>query len=162
MWSSRQSNGQTNGSSYKLPLLINGQDVESKTTFPVTSPATGDKLWEASSVSREDAIKAVDAAVAAFPAWSATKPAARRAIFLKAADILDERKQECIDYMKEETGALEPFCVFNLVNSIEILRGLAGRISGALTGSMPVCDDDGKYALVFKEPYGVVLGIAPW
>lgn len=29
-------------------------------------------------------------------------------------------------------------------------------------GSIPASGDEGRAALVLKEPYGVILGIAPW
>lgn len=45
---------------------------------------------------------------------------------------------------------------------LEILRDVSGRIFSALSGEIPICQAEGTSALIVKEPYGVVLGIAPW
>jgi len=145
-----------------VPLLINGQEITTETTFDVTSPVTNKVIWRGSSVSKQDAIKAVEAAQAAFPAWSKTKPSVRRDILIKASDILARRAQEASEYMQIETGADEAYSGgFNVPASIEQLRDVAGRIVTS-TGYMPVCGEERKSAMVLKEPYGVIYGIAPW
>jgi acyl-CoA reductase-like NAD-dependent aldehyde dehydrogenase len=81
---------------------------------------------------------------------------------LKAADILDKRAKELGKYMEEETGSTEFWAGgFNVPVSSDGLRDIAGRISG-LAGMMPTMADPGRSALVYKEPFGVILGIAPW
>lgn len=82
-------------SPYTVPLLINGKDVVTETTFPVVSPATHKQIWLSSSASLSDVDAAISAAQAAFPSWTKTKPQVRRNILLKAADILEKRAEEC-------------------------------------------------------------------
>ncbi|KAJ4299923.1 hypothetical protein N0V90_005170 [Kalmusia sp. IMI 367209] len=148
--------------SYTVPLLINGKEITTSTTFPVISPSSHKQIWDASSASLEDVKNAVAAAQAAFPAWSKTKPAARRDIFLKASEIFKSRADEFGRYMEDETGAASAFSSgFNVPLGAEILKDVAGRCS-SIEGSIPTCADDNTAALVVKEPYGVVLGIAPW
>ncbi|KAF1968001.1 salicylaldehyde dehydrogenase [Bimuria novae-zelandiae CBS 107.79] len=148
--------------SYTVPLLINGKEVTTSTTFPVTSPSSHKQIWSAASASLEDVKNAVDAAQAAFPAWSKTKPAARRDIFLKASDIFKARADELGRYMEEETGSAAAFSSgFNVPLGAEMFRDVAGRCS-SVNGVIPSCSDDNTEALVIKEPYGVVLGISPW
>ena len=145
-----------------VPLLIDGKEVTTETTFDVVSPVSGKVIWKASSVSKQDAIKAVEAAQAAFPAWSKTKPSVRRDILLKASDILKKRFDECAEYMNIETGSTNAMSAqFNVPSSIEQLRDVAGRIIST-TGYVPVCSEEGRSAVIYKEPYGVVFGIAPW
>ncbi|KAF2755338.1 aldehyde dehydrogenase [Pseudovirgaria hyperparasitica] len=149
-------------SSYTIPLLINGENIVTKNTFDVISPSTSECIWRCSSATVDDARAAVTAAGNAFPAWSKTKPAFRRDILLRAADILTARADECADYMMQETGAAHYFSRdFNVPLTADVLRDLAGRISGIM-GSIPTPAAEGANALVYKEPYGVVLGIAPW
>ena len=152
----------TPNQSFTVPFLIDGKEVVSPTTFPVVSPSNSETLWQCSSASVKDAIKAVEVASAAFPAWSKTKPSFRRNIFLRAADILDKREDECHGYLMRETGSMEPFAKFNISITTEMLRDVSGRIEQALHGEIPVCAQEGTEALLVKEPYGVVLGIAPW
>ena len=153
----------SNGSSgHTVPLQINGHEVETTNTFDVVDPSTGKTVWKSASASKEDAINAIEAAQAAFPAWSKTKPAARRDIFLKAAEILASRSDELQEYMMIETGSTTAFAGgFNVPNSVEMLKDVAGRII-TISASVPVMGEEGKSAIVFKEPYGVVFGIAPW
>ncbi|CAO2649770.1 Nn.00g010620.m01.CDS01 [Neocucurbitaria sp. VM-36] len=147
---------------FTVPLLINGKEVTTTTIFPIISPASHKQLWQSSSTSLEDAKAAVSAAEAAFPAWSKMKPTAKRAIFMKAADIIDARAQELAEYMKVETGAAAAFSDgFNVPKAADMLRDVAGRLSTVM-GHIPTCEEEGTSALIVKEPYGVVLGIAPW
>lgn len=148
--------------SLTVPLLINGKEVTTKTTFTVVSPSSQEPLWQSSSASVEDVAAAAEAAQKAFPAWSKMKPAAKRAIFMKAADIIEARKAELGDYMKMETGAGPMFAEgFNVPKAADMLRDVAGRLSGVM-GHIPVCEEQGTSALIVKEPLGTVLAIAPW
>jgi acyl-CoA reductase-like NAD-dependent aldehyde dehydrogenase len=149
-------------SSYTVPLLINGKEVTTKTTFSVTSPTTQEKIWQSSSASLDDVKAATSAAQAASLAWSKMKPTAKRAIFMKAADIIHSRADELADYMKIETGATSPFANgFNVPKCADMLRDVAGRLSTVM-GSIPTCEEEGTSALIVKEPIGTVLAIAPW
>jgi acyl-CoA reductase-like NAD-dependent aldehyde dehydrogenase len=70
-----------------VPSWINGVEETGPSTFDVISPYTNTTCWTSASASPADALRAVDAASAAFPSWSATKPTARRDILLRAADL---------------------------------------------------------------------------
>ncbi|KAK5165629.1 hypothetical protein LTR04_001178 [Oleoguttula sp. CCFEE 6159] len=157
-----ETNGTNGSSSYNVPLWINGKEVTTPTTFDVISPSNSKLLWHCSSASTDDATAAVEAAQKAYNSWRKTKPVKVREIFLKAAEIIDRRAEELGSYMEEETGAPDIFAKgFNVPSTSEMVRDLAGRVSGIM-GSIINCAEDGTSALVFKEPYGVVLGIAPW
>ena len=147
---------------YNVPLLIDGKEVTTDTTFPVISPSSHKQVWQSSSASVEDAQKATAAALAAFPAWAKMKPAAKRDIFMKAADLIESRASELAEYMKVETGAADIFSGgFNVPKCADMLRDVAGRLS-SIMGHIPTCEAEGTAALVIKEPLGVVLAIAPW
>lgn len=146
---------------YTIPLQINGQEIKTKTTFKVVNPGTDTVLWNCSSASKSDALQAAEGAQLEFAAWSKVKAATRRDIFLRAADIVASRADELIEYLRLETGAAEPWAAFNINGSIEQLRDVAGRVMNVV-GQVPLCDKEDRSAMVLKEPYGVVLGIAPW
>ncbi|WYZ41017.1 hypothetical protein EsH8_IV_001358 [Colletotrichum jinshuiense] len=145
-----------------IPLIINGKDVVTKTTFQKVGPLENKPIWAASAASKEDAIAAADAAQAAFPAWSKTKPSHRRDIFLRAAEIMEKRRVELGEYMHQEVGANQGYQDFILGLAIEGLKDTAGKIADACTGTVPDSIHDGMRAIVYKRPYGVILGIAPW
>ncbi|TQV98606.1 aldehyde dehydrogenase family protein [Cordyceps javanica] len=145
-----------------VPLLIDGKEEAGAATFDVVSPYTGAACWSAAAATERDAVRAVDAAAAALPGWSRVKPAARRDVLLRAADILESRLEESAAYMRAEMGADVGASQFFVVPlSIRMLRDVAGRIA-SICGSVPVVEDEGRSAMVLKEPVGVVLGIVPW
>lgn len=146
---------------YTIPLQINGQEIRTNTTFKVVNPGTNNVLWKCSSASRFDALQAAEAAQRAFAVWSRMKASARRDIFLRAADVLASRAEELAEYVRLETGATEPWAAININGSIEQLRDVAGRVMNVV-GQVPLCSKEDRSAMVLKEPYGVVLGIAPW
>ena len=63
--------------------------------------------------------------------------------------------------MTEETGASDFWARFNITLSVDMLKDVAGRIS-SIKGEAPILGEEGTSAIVFREPYGVILGIAPW
>jgi acyl-CoA reductase-like NAD-dependent aldehyde dehydrogenase len=144
-----------------IPLIIGNKNITTTTTFDVNNPGKGYVEHKSSAALVQDATLAVESAEKAFPAWSITKPAVRRNILLKAADIFLARKDEFIGYMAEETGAQPDFAEFILMLGVNFLKDIAGKVSG-IQASSPVLLEEGTGALVYKQPYGVVLGIAPW
>jgi acyl-CoA reductase-like NAD-dependent aldehyde dehydrogenase len=143
-----------------VPLIIGGKDTQGSNIFVVKNP-DGKAVWEATGASVNDAVKAVEAAEAALPAWAATKPAARRDIFLRAADIFSQRYEEFVRIQVDETGADPVFVNWILKLTIDNLKEVAGKCS-LVQGTIPTCGEEGRAALVLREPYGVILGIAPW
>ncbi|CAG8926098.1 unnamed protein product [Penicillium salamii] len=143
------------------PLVINNESLETDIKFEVYAPATGELSSYCSGVSVEDAKRAVDIAQAAFPAWSKTKPYERRDLLLKAADIMSSRKEELIQYQREETGAGRPFTEHTFNMGVNFIKDFAGRIP-TIEGVVPNINREGEGAIVYKEPYGVILSIAPW
>ena len=145
-----------------VPLIINGKEETTSETFDVISPYNGQVCWKAASATPSDAIKAVEAAEAAFPAWSRTKPNARRDILLKTADILERQLKENAAIMRTEMGA-DVFASEGFISpmAIGMLKDIAGRVS-SICGSVPVVEEEGQSAIVYKEPMGVILGIVPW
>lgn len=50
---------------------------------------------------------------------------------------------------------------FMLPLAVSMLRDIAGR-TVSICGNVSQCQQGGQSAMVFKEPYGVTLGIVPW
>ena len=143
------------------PLLISNKPYTTSSWFPVYTPSTGSLIHYFSSASIIDAEEAVNVAQKAFSSWRAVSPSKKRNIFLKTADIMDSRREELQTYMIQETGAGPGWAAFNLDLASDILRDVAGRIS-SIVGSIPATTQEGTSALVYKEPYGAVLAVAPW
>ncbi|TFA98312.1 Vanillin dehydrogenase [Trichoderma ghanense] len=144
-----------------VPFFIDGKDYHPERSFDVVSPVTGKVSHRCGAATVSDAAAAVDAAAAAFKTWRRTTPAYRRDVFLKAADLIQQKSGELADIMANETGATLPWALFNLKTAGELIRDAASRIS-AIEGSFPALADPSSSGIVLREPYGVVLSIAPW
>ena len=146
----------------RSPLWIDGKEVTTDVVFDVQSPQLSKPIWKCYGASKKEAIAAVESSERAFKTWKKTKPQVIRNILLKAADILEERMAEYGSYQMQETGAQEPLVMgFMLPTTIEQIRDVAGRCT-TLMGAIPDTSQEGTGAFIFKEPYGVNFGIAPW
>jgi vanillin dehydrogenase len=130
-------------------------------TYEKRNPFNGEIVFRVAAANREDARRAIESAAAAFPAWSTTAPATRRALFLKAADILDRRQPEIARITAEETGATFGWGMFNCIFAAGILREAAAQTYG-LVGEIIPSDLPDTVAMATRQPVGVVVGIAPW
>jgi benzaldehyde dehydrogenase (NAD) len=102
-----------------------------------------------------------DRAGAAFAAWAAQGPNARRALLNKAADALEAHKAQFIEAMMDEVGATAGWAMFNLKLAASMTRE-AAAITTQIGGEVIPSDKPGCLAMALREPVGVVLGIAPW
>lgn len=146
---------------HTVPLFLNGQEQVAESQFEIKSPLTGKTLYTCSNASSKDVTTAIDTAAEALKTWRKTTPSRRRDIFLKAAEIMESRREELVNVMMEETGGTPVWSGLNVTNAIEIIKDVAGRISG-IEGMLPPTTDPSVGAMVLKEPYGVVLAISPW
>ena len=147
----------------KSSNLIGGEWAEAAdgSTFDVLNPFSGETIGRAPASGAADARRAIEAAAAAFPAWAATPPAERQRIFLKAADLLDERHDEIADALIRESGATFGFAMFQL----HFVPGLFRQAAGAAylpVGQVIPSDVPGAMAMGVRRPVGVVAAIAPW
>ncbi|KAJ3166128.1 hypothetical protein HDU88_003676 [Geranomyces variabilis] len=145
-----------------VPLLIDGKEEHLQDSFDVISPYTNQKCWTAAAATPKDAIRAVQAAAAAFPGWAATKPTVRRDILLRAAQLFEDRLEENAEIMRTEMGADVGVSLhFTAPLAVAILRESASRIT-SICGTVPTVSQEGTSVMVLKEPMGVILGIVPW
>jgi acyl-CoA reductase-like NAD-dependent aldehyde dehydrogenase len=104
---------------------------------------------------------AAEAASAAFPAWAATGPNARRTLLNRAAAELEARADQFVRLMGEELRASEPWARFNVMLGAGMIRE-AAALTTQIGGDVIPSDKPGLLSLALREPAGVVLGIAPW
>jgi len=129
--------------------------------FERRNPLTGEVATTVKAASVEDAQAAVAAAAAAFPAWSALGPNARRAALMKAVIALEARTDQFIDAMMGEIGATEGWARFNLMLAASMIRE-AAALTTQVAGEVIPSDRPGCIAMALREPVGVLLGTAPW
>lgn len=147
----------------KYDLLINGEWVpaEGGETFETFNPATGEKLADCANASPADIDRAVEAARAAFPAWSKTAPAERANLLLKVADLIEANAERLA--MAETLDNGKPIRETTLVDvplSVDHFRYFAGCLR-AEEGSAVMIDEN-TLSIVVNEPVGVVGQVIPW
>ncbi len=85
---------------------IGGQRIASPSTFADHSPIDGSLIGHIARGGQHEVDLAVDAARAAFPAWSKTPPAQRAQILHRIADLVEERLAELATVETIDNGAL--------------------------------------------------------
>ncbi|KAG2419396.1 hypothetical protein HFD88_004192 [Aspergillus terreus] len=143
--------------------IIDGQPVvlPSTANFPVVSAQTQEILHYGQTVTPELAIQAVDSAAAAFQRWKQTPVHERRRLLLRAAELFESRVNEVSTRQRQETSGGEDWARFTAMQTSGFCREVAGAVASAVVGDIQP-SYFGYTHLVFKEPVGPVLLIAPW
>lgn len=130
-------------------------------TFDVLSPIDGSVYARVPAGSRVDMATAVAAAQRAQPAWAATAPGAKQAMFLRAAALVEERAGELVAALAEETGAGYGFSMYQVTWSAQLLRLAAGWVYENRGRLLPT-DHPHTVAYAERKPLGVVASFTPW
>ena len=151
-------------------MLIDGEWLASRSggEIPSLDPATGRVLAFIPDASAEDVDLAVRAARKAFPAWSATVPAARAAILWRIADLIEAHSEELAELETLDQG--KPLYVgryAEIPGAVQQFRFFAGQamaIEGRTIQPSITYQPQGKKveAWTLREPVGVVGAIVPW
>ncbi|QPF90683.1 aldehyde dehydrogenase [Bradyrhizobium commune] len=146
-----------------VKLLIKGNDLAASggKVFERRNPLSKEVASKAAAATVLDADAAVAAASAALPGWSALGPNARRGLLLKAADVLEAKRDAFVAIMMAETGTTEVWSAFNVKLATGMLRE-AASLTTQVAGEVIPSDKPGCIAMAVRQPAGVCLGIAPW
>ncbi|KAI1359285.1 aldehyde dehydrogenase [Xylaria arbuscula] len=159
------SNGNAAGDiSEPQQLFIGGEYVSSSDggTFPVCNPMTGAKIYDCASATEDDYERAIQSAAVAYKTWSRVGPSAKRAIFFRAADILEKyMAAEAPALMSAEVSGTRFWTMVNAISAVDSLRETASLVS-QIKGEILPTDKPGTTVLVERQPLGVVLAISPW
>ena len=145
-----------------IPLWIGGKATTSSPaqTFPVYSSSDGKIVHDAQSADGQAATRAVDAASAAFLSWRKTSPQSRRDLLLRVADKYVAKTPALVESQVLETNCTESWARGNIAYAVEVIRESASRVT-SISGDIPQTMSSDRLALVFKEPIGTILTIAP-
>lgn len=139
-------------------MLINGSLVSGSRTLDVVDPSTGDVFAQCACASEEEINQAVDAAAAAFPAWSATSMETRQALMTKIADVMQANADALARTLTMEQGKPLGDASGEVGGSIYFLRDYANM-------DLPVQvleDGPNRRVELHRRPLGVVAAIVPW
>ncbi|MDH7913875.1 aldehyde dehydrogenase family protein [Winogradskyella sp. SYSU M77433] len=147
----------------KYDNFINGEFVPpvKGDYFDNVSPVDGKVFTKAARSTEEDINLALDAAHAAFPAWSTTSATERSNALLKIAQVMEDNFEylatlETIDNgkpIREARAADIPYCIDHFRYFAGVIRADEGTISE---------HDKDTVSIALHEPVGVVGEIIPW
>jgi len=143
--------------------FINGHaiDVEESLLTPVSSPATGRPFARVFMAGPEDMRRAIEAAHAVKDLWGNTVAAERELILMRAADVLESKRQEIVELLIDEAGSTFGKAQFEISFTANMLRASAGE-ARRIFGSVIPSDVPGLVSFAMRRPLGVVAGIAPF
>jgi len=147
----------------EISMLIGGRRcyASNGATFERRNPLDHSVATLAPAATAIDAQAAVDAAAAAFPDWAALGPGQRRALLMKAAQVLQSKEETFAAAMAGETGASGIWASFNVHLAADMLLE-AAAITTQISGEVIPSNVPGCQSFAVRKPAGVVLGIAPW
>ncbi len=144
-------------------LLIGGEWVEASSgaRFEVHDPATGAVLRSVADATPEDGVRALDAAVAAQPAWASTAPRARADILRRTWQLVQDHADDLALLMTLEMGKPLAEARGEVAYGSEFLRWF-GEEAVRIAGRYAVAPEGTGRMIVSKHPVGPCYFITPW
>jgi succinate-semialdehyde dehydrogenase/glutarate-semialdehyde dehydrogenase len=143
-------------------LFIGGSWQEGEHgTFDVEDPSTGEVLAQVADSSPADALRALDAAVDAAPAWAAHPPRERGEILRRAFEAIISRTDELALLMTLEMGKPLAESRSEIIYGAEFLRWFSEE-AVRIDGRFSTAPNGQGRLLTMRQPVGPCLLITPW
>lgn len=144
-------------------LYIAGQwrDGRSERVLSDTNPYDDSEVASIRLASADDVDEAYRGAEAAQAAWAATAPSKRAAVMRRAAQILQDRRAEIVQWLVAESGSTV------LKANIEVSLAIGITLESAsfptrVHGTIHPSNTEDREMRVYRKPVGVVGVISPW
>jgi len=141
-------------------MYIGGDWVPAARTFEDLNPSDNTVWARIPDGSRTDMRRAIEAARAAFPAWSALPFHHRAHHLLKIADTWEKRRADFVNAAVSEGGGWFGKGQFEAGYVAEVFRSAAALCYHAIGEVLP--SEHGKFSTATRWPLGVVSVISPW
>ncbi|MBJ7357202.1 NAD-dependent succinate-semialdehyde dehydrogenase [Nocardioides sp.] len=144
-------------------LFIGGswRDAGAGEVFDVVDPADGTVLTTVADGTVEDAVDALDAAVAAQPSWAATPPRERGEILRRAFEAINDVAGDLATLMSLEMGKTVTEAKGEVAYGNEFFRWYAEE-AVRIHGRWMQAPAGGSRLLTIKKPVGPCLFVTPW
>src|SRR4051794_28019223 len=144
-------------------LLIGGswRDATGGGRINVEDPSTGQTLSEVADATADDAVAALDAAVAAQADWAATAPRERGEILRRTFELMNERSDDLALLMTLEMGKPLAEAKGEVTYAAEFFRWFSEE-AVRIDGRWAVNPAGAGRLLTMKQPVGPCLLITPW
>jgi acyl-CoA reductase-like NAD-dependent aldehyde dehydrogenase len=143
---------------------VNGkfyQPASKKISKNINPADTGDVIAEYSLATAADVQPAIDAAVAAFPAWRKTPGPERGRVMWRAANIARSRLDDIAKTLTREEGKILKEARGEVLKGISLLEYYAGE-GFRMHGKTLPSESRDTFTYTVRQPLGVVGLIAPW
>lgn len=147
----------------EYPLFIGGREYYSPNKSKSINPGDFSQvvgIFQQATV--EQAEEAVKSALEAFKYWSKLSPYQRAHIFLRAANILRQRKYEAIAWMILEVGKNYAEADADVAETIDYLEYYANQMINLYENPPKLLKFPGEKNYYHYIPLGVVVVIPPW
>ncbi|KEO51091.1 NAD-dependent succinate-semialdehyde dehydrogenase [Thalassospira permensis] len=143
--------------------FINGEwaRADSREAIDVYDPATGKVIGDVPFMRTSEARRAIDAADAAFPAWSRMLAKERSGYIKRWRDLLEQYQDDLAALITLEQGKPYDQALREVVGAIAYAEWYAEEAKRAYGQTMPATQRD-RRVVVQKHPVGVVAAITPW
>jgi len=142
---------------------VNGEwiEAESKQVTEIRNPATGEVVDTVPRCGAKETQRAIDAAAAAFPAWSATSTEERGRILMKAAEIVKAKMKDLAPWLTKEQGKPIRDAELEIGHFLHGLEYYGGLVSKMRSDFVPLPGKN-MHGVVMRRPLGVCGAIVPW
>jgi succinate-semialdehyde dehydrogenase / glutarate-semialdehyde dehydrogenase len=144
-------------------MYINGEwlSADGGKEFAVRNPATSETLAQIADGGVAETRRAIEAAHAAFPAWSGMTADKRAALLSKAAQLMTERAEDLARVLTQENGKPLPESRGEVAVGASFFQWNAEEARRIYGEVVPTIAND-RRVLTIKQPVGVVAAITPW
>ena len=151
----------SDGALLRTQAYLNGAWVSAESSFEVTNPADGQIIAAVPNMDAEDARMAIDAAHAAFPAWSAKTAKERAAVMRKWFELLLLHAADLGALMTAEQGKPLSEAKGEVIYGASFIEWFAEEAK-RVSGDVPASTWSDRRMVVLKQPIGVCAAITPW
>lgn len=130
-------------------------------SYSVTNPSTGDRVGDVPDMGAAETTRAIDAAAAAQPAWSALTAKARATALRKWFELILAHQEDLAQLMTSEQGKPLAEARGEVVYGASFIEWFAEEAKRVYGDVIPSHGPD-KRIIVLKQPIGVVAAITPW
>ena len=141
---------------------INGQSVSDAARHSdVWNPSQGEVQAKVGLGTITTLQKAVDAALAAQPAWAATNPQRRARVMFKYKELIEANMNELAELLSSEHGKVIADSKGDIQRGLEVIE-YACSIPQALKGEFTIGAGPGIDVYSMRQPLGIGAGITPF
>jgi succinate-semialdehyde dehydrogenase/glutarate-semialdehyde dehydrogenase len=147
----------------KTQACIGGQWIEAESGLrcPVINPATLETIGTVPEMGAAETRAAIDAAAAAFPAWSARTARDRGSILRRWFDLMMQNQDDLARILTTEQGKPLAEARGEIAYAASFLEWFAEEGKRMYGDLIPPHQSD-KRLMVLRQPIGVVAAITPW